>query len=124
MNHLTTTELLSLISAGRAPASDELVALLVQRLEESEATWAKEKVELLADADVDLEVIKDELAIEEREHQETQDKALRFEKKAELLDLRLRTIYEKLKLGTDVSKVLAEMAGWDDGTWLEEPEHE
>ena len=123
MNHLTNAELLSLISAGRAPASDELVALLVQRLEDSEAAWAKEKEELLADADVELEVIKEELLAEETEHQATQDKSLRFEKKAELLDLRLLTIYEKLKLGTDVSKVLAEMAGWDNGTWLEEQDH-
>ena len=123
MNHLTNSELLSLISAGRAPASDELVARLVQRLEESEAAWAEEKAELLEDADQDLQLIKDELVIEELEHKETQDKALRFEKKAELLDLRLLTIYEKLKLGTAVPEVLAEMAGWDDGTWLEEPDH-
>lgn len=124
MNHLTNDELFSLISAGRAPASDELVALLVQRLEESEAAWAKEKKELMDDADVDLQVIKDELVIEELEHQKTQDKALRFEKKAELFDLRLLTVYEKLKAGTAVPEVLAEMAGWDNGTWLEEPDHE
>lgn len=124
MNHLTNDELFSLISAGRAPASDELVALLAQRLEEYEAAWAEEKAELLAEADVELEVIKDELAIEEREHQETQDKALRFEKKAELLDCRLLTVYEKLKLGTAVPEVLAEMAGWDNGTWLEETTNE
>ena len=95
---------------------------MVQRLEESEAAWAKEKEELLADADVELEVIKDELVIEELEHKATQDKALRFEKKAELFDLRLLTVYEKLKLGTAVPEVLAEMAGWDNGTWLEEPD--
>ena len=123
MNHLTNQELVSLISAGRVvEKAGEVVEQLVKRLEAMEAAHAEELEDLRAETAQELDETNQELLAEQQERRAAEDQALKWEKKHEVLDARLLDVYLWLKAGIPAEEVMARMAAWDDGKWIDDSE--
>lgn len=121
MNHLTNQELVSLISAGRVEAkAGEVVQQLVKRLEAMEAAHAEELEDLRAETAQELDETNQELLAERQERWAAEDQALEWEKKHDVLDARLLDVYLWLKAGIPAEEVMARMAAWDEGKWLDD----